>query len=55
MDLFGAARIVNARYYAPFEAYITAGIFYLVLTFLIVWGFRKAEYYWHAHLRPRES
>jgi arginine/ornithine transport system permease protein len=55
MDLFGAARIVNARYYAPFEAYITAGVFYLVLTFLIVWGFKKAEYYWHAHLRPRKS
>ena len=55
MDLFGAARIVNARYYAPFEAYITAGMFYLVLTFLIVWGFKKAEHYWHAHLRPRES
>jgi arginine/ornithine transport system permease protein len=55
MDLFGAARIVNARYYAPFEAYITAGLFYLVLTFLIVWGFKKAEHYWHAHLRARES
>ena len=55
MDLFGAARIVNARYYAPFEAYITAGLFYLVMTFMIVWGFKKAEHYWHAHLRPRES
>ena len=55
VDLFGAARIVNARYYAPFESYITAGLFYLVLTFLIVWGFKKAEHYWHAHLRPRES
>jgi arginine/ornithine transport system permease protein len=55
MDLFGAGRVVNARYYAPFEAYITAGAFYLVLTFMIVWGFKKAEHYWHAHLRPRES
>ena len=55
LDLFGAARVVNARYYAPFEAYITAGVFYLALTFLIVWGFKKAEHYWHAHLRPRES
>ena len=55
MDLFGAARIVNARYYAPFEAYITAGVFYLVMTFLIVWVFKKAEHYWHAHLRPRAS
>ena len=55
MDLFGAGRVVNARHYAPFEAYITAGAFYLVLTFMIVWGFKKAEHYWHAHLRPRES
>ena len=55
VDLFGAARIVNARSFVPFESYITAGLFYLVLTFLIVWGFKKAEHYWHAHLRPRES
>jgi arginine/ornithine transport system permease protein len=55
LDLFGAGRVVNARYYAPFEAYITAGVFYLAMTFLIVWGFKKAEHHWHAHLRPRES
>jgi arginine/ornithine transport system permease protein len=55
MDLFGAGRVVNARYYAPFEAYITAGAFYLALTFMIVWGFKRAEHHWHAHLRPRES
>jgi len=55
VDLFGASRIVNARYYIPFESYITAGLFYLAVTFLIVWGFKKAEHYWHAHLRPRES
>ena len=55
VDLFGASRIVNARYYTPFESYITAGLFYLAVTFLIVWGFKKAEHYWHAHLRPRES
>jgi arginine/ornithine transport system permease protein len=55
VDLFGAAKIVNARSFVPFESFITAGLFYLVVTFLIVWGFKKAEYYWHAHLRPRES
>jgi len=55
VDLFGAAKIVNARSFVPFETFISAGLFYLVLTFLIVWGFKKAEYYWHAHLRPRES
>jgi len=55
IDLFGAARIVNSRNFVPFEAYLTAGLFYLVLTFLLVWGFKKAEHHWHAYLRPRES
>jgi arginine/ornithine transport system permease protein len=55
VDLFGAAKIVNARNFVPFESFIAAGIFYLVITFLIVWGFKKAEHYWHAYLRPRES
>ncbi len=55
VDLFGAAKIVNARNFVPFESFIAAGLFYLALTFLIVWGFKKAEHYWHAYLRPRES
>ncbi|MGD8990097.1 MAG: ABC transporter permease [Desulfobacterales bacterium] len=55
VDLFGAAKIVNARNFVPFESFIAAGIFYLAITFMIVWGFKKAEYYWHAYLRPRES
>jgi len=55
VDLFGAAKIVNARNFVPFESFIAAGLFYLAITFLIVWGFKKAEYYWHAYLRPREG
>ena len=55
VDLFGAAKIVNARNFVPFESFITAGLFYLACTFIIVWGFKKAEYRWHAYLRPRES
>jgi len=55
VDLFGAAKIVNARSFVPFESFITAGLFYLVLTFFIVWGFKKAEYFWLAYLRPRVS
>lgn len=55
VDLFGAAKIVNARNFVPFESFITAGLFYLACTFIIVWGFKKAEHYWHAYLRPRES
>jgi arginine/ornithine transport system permease protein len=55
VDLFGAARIVNSRHFVPFESFITAGFFYLCLTFLIVWGFKVWERRWHAHLRPREA
>jgi arginine/ornithine transport system permease protein len=39
VDLFGAAKIVNSRSFVPFESFITAGLFYLVVTFLIVWLF----------------
>ena len=55
VDLFGAAKIVNARSFVPFESFITAGLFYLVLTFLIVWGFKRVEHHWHAYLHPRKS
>jgi arginine/ornithine transport system permease protein len=55
VDLFGAAKIVNSRYFVPFESFITAGLFYLCLTFMIVWAFKKAEHHFHAYLRPREN
>ena len=55
IDLFGAAKIVNSRHFVPFESYIAAGLFYLAVTFLIVWLFKKAEHHWHAYLRPRET
>jgi hypothetical protein len=35
----------------PFEAFITAGSCYLLLTFIIIAGFRYWELRWHAHLR----
>ena len=54
VDLFGAAKIVNSRYFVPFESFITAGFFYLCLTFIIVSLFKKLELHWHAHLRPRK-
>ncbi len=54
VDLFGAARIVNSRHFVPFESFITAGVFYLILTFAIIWLFKKVEFRWHAHLRRRE-
>jgi arginine/ornithine transport system permease protein len=55
VDLTGAARIVNSRYYTPYEAFLTAAAFYMVLTFTIVGLFRLLERHWHAHLKPRTS
>ncbi|PSJ46308.1 amino acid ABC transporter permease [Zobellella endophytica] len=54
-DLTGAARIVNSRYYSPFEAFLAAGLIYMCLTFLLVWGFRKLENRWFRHLKPRTA
>jgi arginine/ornithine transport system permease protein len=55
IDLTGAARIVNSRYFTPYEAFISAAVLYLCLTFLIVAAFRRLEQHWFAHLRPREE
>ncbi|MEM7193718.1 MAG: ABC transporter permease [Pseudomonadota bacterium] len=55
VDLFGAAKIVNSRHFVPFESFIAAGLFYLILTFGIVYLFKLAERRWHVHLRPRED
>ncbi|CAI3789265.1 Octopine transport system permease protein OccM [Pseudomonas sp. MM227] len=53
IDITGAARTVNAQYYLPFEAYITAGVCYLCLTFILVRLFKLAERRWLAYLAPR--
>ncbi|MBK7617053.1 MAG: ABC transporter permease [Burkholderiales bacterium] len=52
-DLTGAAREVNSTYYLPFEAFITAAVFYLAITFVLVALFRAAEHRWLTPLQPR--
>jgi arginine/ornithine transport system permease protein len=52
-DLTGAAREVNSRYYMPFEAFITAGACYLLITFVLVALFRAAENRWLVPLTAR--
>jgi len=54
IDITGAAKTVNSQYYLPFEAYITAGVFYLCLTFILVRLFKLAERRWLAYLAPRK-
>jgi arginine/ornithine transport system permease protein len=55
VDLTGAAREMNSRTYLPFEAFLTAAVFYLALTFTLVWMFRQAERRWLKHLQPRAA
>ncbi|SFH26702.1 ABC transporter permease [Modicisalibacter xianhensis] len=53
MDLTGAARLVYARYYAPFDAFLFVAMLYLCLTFAILYLFRYLEKRMLAHLRPQ--
>jgi arginine/ornithine transport system permease protein len=55
VDITGAARIINSRFYSPYEAFLTAAFFYMTLTFLIVFLVRKLEWRWFAHLRPIDT
>ncbi len=55
IDITGAARTVNSQYYLPFEAFITAGAFYLCLTFILVRLFKAAERRYLAYLAPRQA
>ncbi|UCG07261.1 MAG: ABC transporter permease [Desulfobacterales bacterium] len=55
IDITGAARIINSRFYSPYEAFLTAAVFYMALTFLIVFLVKKLEVRWYAHLRPQET
>jgi arginine/ornithine transport system permease protein len=51
IDITGAARIINSRYYSPYEAFLTAAVFYGSITFIIIWLLKKLEVRWFAHLR----
>jgi len=55
LDITGAARSIYSEFYLPFEAFMSAGLIYLVLTLVMVLLFRQAEKHWLAHLRPRPS
>ncbi|MFV0576408.1 MAG: ABC transporter permease [Vibrio sp.] len=43
MDITGVARLVNSRTYAPFEAFLTAGAFYMILSMALIYLFKRLE------------
>lgn len=53
MDILGAGRWLNGRYYLAYEGFIAAGVLYAILTLGIVLIFRAVEQRYLAHLRPR--
>ncbi len=55
VDILGVARIINSRYYSPYEAFLTAAVLYMAITFTMVFLMKKLEGRWFAHLRPRET
>ncbi len=55
IDITGAARIINSRFYSPYEAFLTAAAFYLTITFCIVFLVKKLENKWYAHLQPQSA
>ena len=50
VDLTGVARIINSKYFSPYEAYITSGLIYLVITLLITSVSKLLEKYYLRHL-----
>ena len=55
MDLTGEARRAAARSFANYEILVTAAIIYLVLTYGILFIFKKVEFRWSGHLRARSA
>lgn len=55
VDILGAGRILNSKYYVAYEGFLAAAALYMLLVYAITRGFRVWERRWHAHLRPREA
>ena len=43
LDITGMARTIIARTYMPVEIFFAAGVFYLVISFVLVQGFKLLE------------
>ena len=55
LDITGAARTIIAATYTPVETFLAAGVIYLIISFVLINGFRLLERRLNAHLRARTS
>ena len=49
-DILGVGRTVNAKYYVAYEGLLSAAALYMVITFMLVWVFRRVEKRYLRHL-----
>ncbi|QCR35468.1 ABC transporter permease [Nissabacter sp. SGAir0207] len=54
-DILKIARDINAATYQPFYAFGIAAVIYLLISFVLIGLFRRAERRWLAHVRPGGS
>lgn len=52
IDLLGAARIFNNKYYLPYEGFVAVALVFMVIVFVITSAFRIAEKKMLKHLEP---
>ncbi len=55
IDILGAGRVINGKYYVYLEGFLSAAVLYMILVYLISRGFKFWEGKWHAHLRQRPT
>ena len=55
VDILGAGRILNAKYYPAYEGFLAAAVRCMLVVYAITRGFGIWERHWHAHLRAREA
>ncbi len=53
VDILGAGRIINGKYYVAYEGFVSAAVLYMCIVFVLSRGLKWVEFHWHAHLRPR--
>jgi len=54
-DLLKVARDINSATYQPFIAFGLAAVLYLIISYVLISLFRKAEKRWLAHVKPSSS
>jgi arginine/ornithine transport system permease protein len=50
IDILGAARLFNNKYYLAFDGFIVAALLYMALVYVLNRGFKFWESKWHRHL-----